>query len=80
MPKIPHSDATLCPRSGDRRQSVGRFISPAALPVGAHSSLVELADGGGFTVGWVVREQTAASLPAHTVEEVPETQHTCYTC
>ena len=50
---------------------------PAALSVGAHSSLVELADGGGFTVGRVVREEAAAALPAHTMEEVPEThQHT----
>lgn len=26
-------------------------VSPAALPVGTNSSLVELADGRGFTVG-----------------------------
>lgn len=47
--------------------------SPAAFTIGTHSSLVELADGGGFTVGGVMREQAAAALPAHTVEEVPET-------
>lgn len=53
---------------------------PAAFSVGTHSSLVELADGGGFAVGWVMREQAAAALPAHTVEEVPEKHQTCYTC
>ena len=54
---------------------------PAALSVGAHSSLVELADGGGFAVGRVVREEAAAALPAHTVEEIPKThQHTHSVC
>jgi len=46
-------------------------VLPAALSVGTHSPLVELADGGGFAGVGVVREEAAASLPAHAVEEVP---------
>lgn len=68
--------------------SVERYLSgdlpvrrelPAAVSIGTHSSLVELADGGGFTVVQVMREETSAALSAHAVEEVPETKHTYYT-
>lgn len=62
------------------RKRGGNCHLPAALPVHTRSSLVELADGGGFAVGGVVGEQAAAALPAHAVEEVPATQLACYTC
>ena len=48
------------------------WMLPASLPVRADPPLVELADGGGFAGVRVVREEAAASLSAHTVQEVPE--------
>lgn len=52
----------------------GPGVLPAALSVGAHPPLVELADGGGFAAAGVVGEQAAAALATHPVEEVPATQ------
>lgn len=44
---------------------------PAALSIGAHPPLVELADGGGLAAGGIVGEQASAALATHAMEEVP---------
>lgn len=46
-------------------------VLPAALSIGAHPPLVELADGGGLAAGGVVGEEATAALATHAVEEVP---------